>query len=37
MKSEKITVIEVLTITILALLTSSIDSITDIALTAIGL
>lgn len=37
MKSERITVIEVLTITILALLTSSIDSITDIALTAIGL
>ena len=37
MKSEKITIVEVLTITILALLTSTIDSITDIALTAIGL
>lgn len=37
MKSDKITAIEVLTITIIALLTSSIDSITDIALTAIGL
>lgn len=37
MKSEKITAVEVLAITILALLTSSIDSIVDIGLTAIGL
>ena len=37
MNSEKITAVEVLAITILALLTSSIDSIVDIGLTAIGL
>lgn len=37
MKSEKITFIEVLTITVIALLTSSIDSLTEIAFTAIGL
>lgn len=37
MKSDRVTAVEVLTITILALLTSSIDSIVDIGLTAIGL
>ena len=37
MKSEKITAVEVLAITVIALLTSSIDSLTEIALTAIGL
>lgn len=37
MKSNRITAVEVLGITILALLTSSIDSIVDIGLTAIGL
>lgn len=37
MKSERVTAIEVLAITVIALLTSSIDSIVDIGLTAIGL
>lgn len=37
MKSDRVTAVEVLVITIFALLTSSIDSIVDIALTSIGL